>query len=351
MFIIDLDSPPSKRWTELITFYKKPCQLVFKTLSKMIDNPLLSTIGYAVINQFVASDKIMYREELQSIAKILEIKLEKLVLAQLCYEMAAACTTVVVGGTMFRTMDWPLDCLKQVTCLLEFRKGGKTVFKAVSWAGHVGVLTGMLPGSYSMAVNYRRSNGTIIDNVERAMTLAWPIGYLCRDILENSETYDEARRRLKDSRLISPCYVVMCNTVEDSIARRQVQLANLLSRAASSSVNLPEGIRTQSGQGSKRQGNGKGKSHTITRDAETCVKCLTTDNYLIQTNKDYKVESKDNILFSIEREKLARGLVKSGCEMDELKQFPIINGETIYVCVLKPVEGELIVEIDGKLIE
>lgn len=61
------------------------------------------------------------------------------------------CVTVFSG----RTMDWESDFLTRMTVELDFQLGGKTVALATTWAGFVGVLTGMRPGAFSVSVNFR----------------------------------------------------------------------------------------------------------------------------------------------------------------------------------------------------
>ena len=44
-------------------------------------------------------------------------------------------------------MDWELDLLKPLTIEVDFQKAGKTAYVATTWAGYVGVFTGLRPGN------------------------------------------------------------------------------------------------------------------------------------------------------------------------------------------------------------
>lgn len=80
---------------------------------------------------------------------------------QVAYEAFAACTGVVVDGEAhplhIRTMDWDMPALAALTIEVDFVRAGAKVFTATTWAGYVGVLTGVRPRGFSVAVNYRRT--------------------------------------------------------------------------------------------------------------------------------------------------------------------------------------------------
>jgi hypothetical protein len=78
------------------------------------------------------------------------------VLLQIAYEIFAACTSIVVDGVggakshpfHIRTMDWEMPELQPMTIEVQFVKHGRPLFIASTWAGYVGVLTGMRYGGY-----------------------------------------------------------------------------------------------------------------------------------------------------------------------------------------------------------
>lgn len=112
----------------------------------------------------------------------------------------AHCTSIVVDGPdgtpiHFRTMDWGdadrttlgggMPELKAITVMIDFQRDGKTVYSATTWAGYVGVLTGMRHGGWSVSVNFRVTEdwGSLkgfLKNAWAGVTSSWPVGFLNR---------------------------------------------------------------------------------------------------------------------------------------------------------------------------
>ena len=308
-----LDAEPKKRWKHIILKYKQECLDIVRkmeaTISSFFMGPTLLAICTRVAKYYKDNDKVMYKDEIEGIAEILGISTEKVILGQLCYEFFSACTSIVMKvkglNVHYRTMDWDLPDLKKVTIDLEFIKEGKVVFKGISWAGYIGIMTGKIPKKYSVALNYRRSNGNLLGNATRATSMCWPIGYLIRSTLEKEYDFNIALKAFSRTYLISPCYITMCNS--------------------------------------------SGHSYIITRDCDKCLSKLKSDNFLIQTNVDYD-KDEPNILYSIERRGEAQRIIMEQRDswnnyddvMGAFRRWPIINEETIYVCLLDPQNSNII---------
>ena len=54
--------------------------------------------------------------------------------------------------------------LRNLTIEVDFQTKGQTVFTATTYAGYVGVLTGMRPGAFSISLDQRES-GSPIENI------------------------------------------------------------------------------------------------------------------------------------------------------------------------------------------
>ncbi len=53
---------------------------------------------------------------------------------------------------------------------VDFQKNGQTIFKATTWVGYVGILTGMrVPDGYSVSVNFRHTGGSLTTNLKIAL--------------------------------------------------------------------------------------------------------------------------------------------------------------------------------------
>lgn len=304
-YALNLDDPKSERWNQIIDKYKDYFPKVLEEIDNILDevgviskNAILATVSvYEKLEMF------MYKEELRSISKRANIPLNKLILMQLCYEMFSACTSVGFKfkerNVHFRTMDWDMPFLKYMTIEVEFIKNGKTLFIAPTFVGYVGIFTAIAKNKYSIALNYRRSNGTLLGNVQKALRMIWPAGYLLRNVMEKEYDIDTLIDVLCKTELISPCYITIVSPINDIIV--------------------------------------------LVRDSKKLVEKKTDDNYLIQTNIDSL--SNLNILYSDERIEFAKNVIQNmKCESyyDILKDFflfPIINEETIYVSIMDPSAG------------
>jgi hypothetical protein len=57
-----------------------------------------------------------------------------------------------------------------LTVDVDFQKNNQTIFKATTWIGYVGVLTGMrVSDGYSVSVNFRHTGGSLITNLKTAL--------------------------------------------------------------------------------------------------------------------------------------------------------------------------------------
>lgn len=304
-FELKLDEPAATRWNHILLHYKDH----FPKIRTEVDN-LLRMFGYNtfigyMLNGAISLNQgsIMYYEELASISGLTGIAMDKLLIVQLLYEINAGCTTVVaeVEGkcTMFRTMDWPMDFLKDITINLNCTNKGKTVYRATTWVGYVGILTGYSEiDKYAVAINYRKNTTpSIMGLLQNIIMLRWPVGYLVRDTLEKSN-YENALYRFNMSSLISPTYITIAKNVDDC--------------------------------------------HLLVRDYDRCTTVLSRLP-LIQTNVDFDKSAPD-ILFSNKRRALCSEIFERDDKSladysSQLDIFPIQNAETIYTNVIIPETG------------
>jgi hypothetical protein len=320
-FDFNLDTEPSQRWKHILDhFQQNP-----NTLSKLKNNIdiILQQFGYNTIYSMITKSVsgiyslfnwIMYKEEMQSIADFIDLPLEKVIIMQLIYEVSAACTTFVTkvdnDYTMFRTLDWPMNFLNDLTINLNIKKNGQTIGKATTWAGYVGMITAMSSNGYAIALNYRRTQNfsfnTIINNALNTLKLRWPIGYLIRYTVENNTPYETAISYLKSAELISPCYLTVCHH--------------------------------------------KKKPMIITRNT-TDVAYSISDDFVIQTNIDCDADNPktvtgfENILYSVERQEYCyKHITNSKNNFQSIKklfdtfiEFPVINHDTIYLTIMCPI--------------
>ncbi|KAL6080772.1 hypothetical protein STEG23_016045 [Scotinomys teguina] len=147
------------------------------------------------------------------------------------YELFTMCTSIITedneGHLLHgRNMDFGIflgwninnntwvvtEELKPLTVNLDFQKNNKTIFKATSFVGYVGMLTGFKPGLFSLTLNERFSlNGGFLGILEwmwGRKDAEW-VGFITRSVLENSTSYEEAKNTLVKTKIMAPAYFIL----------------------------------------------------------------------------------------------------------------------------------------------
>ncbi|KAM8969276.1 acid ceramidase isoform X1 [Sarcophilus harrisii] len=234
-YTINLDLPPYKRWHKVITDMAPALRTIVQNVKD-------------VVNAFFPSGKVMkmvderlasmlgnlpwpFEEELKGIADVSQIPLGEIISFNIFYELFTVCTSIIAEdkkGHLFhaRNMDFGIflgwnknnntwtvtENLKLLTVNLDFQKNSQTVFKATSFAGYVGILTGLKPGMFSLTLNERfNSNGGYLGIIEWMLGRRdgmW-ISFLMRDVLENATSYEEAKNLLVKTKILAPVYFIL----------------------------------------------------------------------------------------------------------------------------------------------
>jgi hypothetical protein len=124
----------------------------------------------------------------------------------------AACTTASVFDpttnemVMLRSLDWPgAEVLAKATRTHEFQdSAGRTAFVSAGLTGMVGVLTGVRPGGYSIALNFAHAKKSIRRAADPTMMI--------RRLLEDASVTSFGAAKLAISKwdLGAPCFISLC---------------------------------------------------------------------------------------------------------------------------------------------
>ena len=108
-----------------------------------------------------------------------------------------------LGMVHVRTLDWPLPTMGPATRLFRFRRGLRE-FVSVGVPGQVSVLSGMLPGAYSVTINW----------APPASMPSFEFGpaFLLRNTLESCDSYNAAVEALKSTPLSTSVFFTVCGT-------------------------------------------------------------------------------------------------------------------------------------------
>ena len=101
-----------------------------------------------------------------------------------------------------RNMDWPLQPIRTATRLFRFTDGDRE-FVTVGLPGLVGALSGMVPGAYSVTINY--APPTFLPG------FAFGPLFLLRQVFETCDTYEDACEALSHTRLSANVLFLVCS--------------------------------------------------------------------------------------------------------------------------------------------
>ena len=221
-FVVDLDRPVSIRWKEICESYdsvwKKKLKPYVKGISKAFGEPE-EVLAFVETIKGIFSTRKEYRgyvDEIVAISRMSSaLTVDELVLLHFMYEATQGCTAILAleertgKAVIGRTMDWSIPVLQELTIQVHFRRGGRILFTAPTWAGYVGILTAVRPKDFAVAVNFRLSRTELADRMR--IPRASPIGFIVRHVMETCDTYDSAVRLLAESPLLARAFFTICD--------------------------------------------------------------------------------------------------------------------------------------------
>ena len=192
-----------------------------------------------------------YSEDVEAFAGLIKRPVGELFLANVAYEVLGGCTTFIARDEndlpiLCRTLDWPFASLAKYTVQFRWVSSSSDgvdipLFYSVGWPGYVGVMTGMKPKRFAVALNARyalpcpitsrviypilkhivhieddddieeitRQIGRVLSMIISAVRLtSWSSGSILREVLQSPDTddYDKAVLYLFSQRLVAPSY-------------------------------------------------------------------------------------------------------------------------------------------------
>jgi len=218
-WIVNLDATPTERWPwkDMLPFYNQSFHDAVGLIGQFIPEFLQEPI------EFLATQLLPYlgdyAGEITSGADSLNISYGQAVLLNLIYEVEAGCTSIIAQdpqGKIYhgRNLDFKLaSTLRKLAIDVDFQRGGKTLYRGTTFAGYVGLLTGMRPGAFSISADQRNS-GYLFENLLEALFIpgTTAAAFLIRDTLEDVDIYDTAIKQLATVSLAAPAYLIVAGT-------------------------------------------------------------------------------------------------------------------------------------------
>ncbi|VDK83628.1 unnamed protein product [Onchocerca ochengi] len=319
-YTINLDLPPENRWDKVIDDHKKFLPAVIEEINYYVPKLLRPIAWWIDENILLEKFPDEYAQEMRGIAARSGLRIGEIVGMNVLYDISAfnrkdilanvGCTSIVAedhNGRIIhgRNLDFDMtSLLRNMTIIADFTQGGNILYTAVTFVLQVGLCTGQRHGSFSVSLNERFS-GAYIDTIlmELYTQFKTPVTFTIRKIytvLEEKNTFEEAKELLMKERFVAPSYLIIAGT--------------------------------KAGEGC-----------IITRDRwkTADLKCIDAQNdrwFLVVTNFDYWKVGKDKRRRTAEK---ALRLVDKQAITDEkmlqiLSIHPVENNLTIFSTVMSP---------------
>jgi len=249
-----------------------------------------------------------YAGEINSWASAVNISIGKAILLNVIYEVEAWCTSIVardIYGRLYhgRNLDFNLaPVLRNITLNVDFYKDNKLLYKGTTYAGYVGLLTGMRPGAFSISAD-ERDTGYLWENLLETLFVPGTTcaSFLIRDTLETKTNFNEAVKHLSETQIAAPIYIIV------------------------------GGIKPNEGM-------------VITRDRMWTANFWQLDEdrwFEVETNYDHWVPAKDPRRHAAEAiiEKIGNKTMSLSGIMEALSTPPVVNSQTTYTTLMMPANG------------
>ncbi|MBW1297333.1 C45 family autoproteolytic acyltransferase/hydolase [Aquimarina litoralis] len=205
--VVNLDLPPEKRWQLLKAYKKEVNELLEYYINDFAEADLIFDAIHEYKELLIPNE---YLREINGVAAVSDFSTNEILIANLYYDLLKfylGCTAFAIhnGIEMLhsRNLDWHTenDLLSKNSLIFDFQKKGKTIYKSIGWPGFIGVLSGTKPEKFSLTLNAVSSG----DSAEIAM----PISFLLRDVLCNSNSFEEAKLEIEKTTIMSDCLILL----------------------------------------------------------------------------------------------------------------------------------------------
>ena len=161
-YTVDLSLPPRRRYQHIAADFKAQIATLPILFDEIVKDIRLRWLARHLLRRVYNKDE---NEELLGISETARISMYLLVAFNVLLDLFMGCTSGAVRVKdddqntrmlHFRTLDWGMDALRKVIVHLDFveKPGGKVIASSITYAGYVGVLTGVRKG-LSVSLNFR----------------------------------------------------------------------------------------------------------------------------------------------------------------------------------------------------
>ena len=389
IYTINLSLPPRERYVLVATEYahvlrKMPCLYDEAVQHLRLPTGVFHLLGRLFLRRLHSDEQT---EELRGISEASGVPMYLLVAYNVFLDLLMGCTS---GGVMvkdpeaettmmhFRTLDWSMPLLRQAIVQFDFIEGvgGEVIASTIGYVGFVGALTGVRKG-LSVSLNFRpyhNARGISGPNIRyywnTLMVLLGKrpsISTLIRDCLLPRSSAPRRRHRLSkkslqerrdpSSALIPPynasdapniiatmqtsvAYLIFCTSAETIILEKDFHSARILRSSTFISttnhdVSLESTVNPHAHQNQAVHTQGRNHSFLNAGMQEVLEESIMRKQCLERKWREWtqeqgrKAKRGQNAAVGMSPEKLIKWL----------KQYPVCNEVTHFVCVMDPAEG------------
>ena len=232
-YTVDLDLPPQQRWINVANDNRDNFLRLLQAVKKMLPSEVVS-LASVIGNDIDRYMPYPYSLEMVGVAESVKngVTVGDVVLGNLLYEATAyshqrtarsdvkMCTSIVaetLDGTIYhgRNLDYSLaENLRNMTVIIDFKKGGEIVYTGTTFAGMVGLLTAQKPQGYTITLDERDQGDWWMNAVESLLAGTHGIAALhIRDAVASTDMdFESAVIFLADKPLIAPSYIIIGGT-------------------------------------------------------------------------------------------------------------------------------------------
>uniref|UniRef100_A0A6U2V7G3 N-acylethanolamine-hydrolyzing acid amidase n=1 Tax=Paramoeba aestuarina TaxID=180227 RepID=A0A6U2V7G3_9EUKA len=230
-FTINLDDPPQERWNEVIDTYHDELMKAIEVLPNIIPEKIRPMIiaKSEWIGERLEESMGEYGLEMQGIAKRMGVSNGLIVLVNIIYEVTfVGCTSIVAqaeDGSVLHGRNQDLGDGKGQTTLLRnivlyatFKKNDQILYHGNTFAGYVGLPTGMRPNQWSISLDATMEMDNKINEFDNIMYgliggviegKASLVTILTRHTLQTVETYSDAVEVMGNHPIVAPVYYII----------------------------------------------------------------------------------------------------------------------------------------------
>ena len=321
-YTIDLNLPPEQRWTKCVQDHIRIMPALNLAYNKALDQhlgkytkPVFNRISKHLQSRLIKQE---WQQELKAIAELSGQSYDMFFNLNIGYDLenVFGCTSAIFFDSKlqqmvhFRTLDWDMPILKDLTIIADFVKDSRVIYSAVTWVGFIGVYTAVSESGHSISLNYRKPDYNKILRqsiiIKNLFTSKMPTCLMIREALENHDGEDLITF-VKTREVIAPCYIIISTKQR---AHCMVKGLDSKDRTRSNKTNRPL-IQT---------------NHDINHLYDNFDSWADKDDLLVSSFKRY-----NEVSDMLDRSRLTHVDLKEVFLRD-----PIKNKYTVYIAVLFP---------------